>query len=109
MLFTWIKTNGRSSHSLFWGMGYYTRSNPEICLIAKRGNGVRAKKHNIHSVIFSPIREHSRKPDEIRKYIVDLFGNVSRIELFARTRFEGWDCWGDQLSDTIQKQLKEGG
>jgi len=104
MLFTWIKTNG-SKYSLFWGMGYYTRSNPELCLIAKKGNGLQAKKHDIHSVVFSSIKEHSRKPDEIRKTIVDLFGDVPRIELFARNRFDGWDCWGDQLSDTVQKEL----
>ena len=104
MAFTWIKTNG-NSNSLFWGMGYYTRSNPEICLLGKKGKGLQAKKHDIHSVIFSPIKEHSKKPIEIKHKIVELFGDVPRIELFARDRFEGWDCYGNQLSDTIQKRL----
>lgn len=41
--------------------------------------------------------EHSKKPDEIRDRIVQLCGDVPRIELFARERYEGWDCLGDAI------------
>lgn len=110
--FCWIKVN-KNSNSLFWGMGYWTRSNPELCLIATKGSPKRIsadvhsvlfsekKKRfvptNVVSVIMSRIRRHSEKPDEIRDLIVRLCGNVERIELFARKKTEGWDVWGNEV------------
>lgn len=94
--FTWIKQN-KKSDSLFWGMGYYTRANAELCLLATRGKPLKRVSKAVHSVIISKIREHSRKPDEVRERIVELFGNLPRIELFARQKIEGWDCWGDEV------------
>lgn len=94
--FTWIKQN-KKSDSLFWGMGYYTRANTELCLLATRGKPLKRVSKAVHSVIISKIREHSRKPDEVRERIVELFGNLPRIELFARQKIEGWDCWGDEV------------
>lgn len=41
--------------------------------------------------------EHSKKPGVVRDLIVDLVGDKSRIELFAREHVEGWDAWGDEL------------
>ena len=94
--FTWIKQN-KKSESLFWGMGYYTRSNAEICLLATKGNPLPRLSHKVHSVIMSPIEEHSKKPAETRDRIVKLFGNIPRIELFARQTCDGWDCWGNEV------------
>ena len=107
--FTWIKTNHENKQP-FWGMGYYTRSNAEICLLGRRGKGMQAKSHSIHSVIFHPIMEHSRKPPIIREKIVELFGDISRIELFARKKnslfehkdWQGWDVWGDEVESDIK-------
>ena len=48
-------------------------------------------------LIISKRQEHSRKPDEIRKRIIELCGDIPRIELFARQRVEGWDCWGNEV------------
>lgn len=56
---------------------------------------------NIHQFIISPIQEHSKKPDEVREKIVDLMGDVSRIELFARSYTEGWDVWGNEVESDI--------
>lgn len=94
--FNWIKQN-KKSDSLFWGMGYYTRANAELCLLATRSKTLKRVSKAVHSVIISKIREHSRKPDEVRERIVELFGNLPRIELFARQKIEGWDCWGDEV------------
>ena len=94
--FTWIKQN-KKSDSLFWGMGYYTRANTELCLLATRGKTLKRVSKSVHSVVLSKIREHSRKPDEVRSRIVDLFGDIPRIELFARQQFDNWDCWGDEV------------
>lgn len=99
--FTWIKQN-KKSDTLFWGMGNWTRANAELCLIATKGKPKR-KKANVHSVIMSKIREHSRKPDEARQRIVDLCGDIPRIELFARQQVEGWDCWGNETENFNEK------
>jgi N6-adenosine-specific RNA methylase IME4 len=93
--FTWIKQNKRSD-TLFWGMGRWTRANAEICLIATKGKPKRCAA-NVHSVIVSPIEQHSKKPDETRTRIVNLCGDLPRIELFARQHADGWDCWGNEV------------
>ena len=38
-----------------------------------------------------------QKPKEARERIEALMGDVPRIELFARERIPGWDCWGDEV------------
>lgn len=53
--------------------------------------------NKISSCVIAPKEEHSKKPDEVRKRIVDLFGDVPRIELFARQETDGWDCFGDEI------------
>lgn len=93
--FSWIKTN-KNSGTPFFGIGYYTKSNCEVCLIGVKGKPIK-KSNRVSSVIISPREEHSKKPDEVRKRIVELCGNIQRIELFARQEFDGWDCWGNEV------------
>lgn len=93
--FTWVKKN-KKADSLFWGMGRWTRANTEICLLATKGAPKRVSA-SVHSVIFTPIEEHSKKPAEARKRIVELCGDLPRIELFARQTADGWDAWGDEV------------
>lgn len=93
--FVWVKKN-KQSDSWFWGLGYWTRANAEICLIGTKGKPDR-KSRSVHQVVDSRIREHSRKPDEVRDRIVQLCGDVPRIELFARQSVDGWDCWGNEV------------
>lgn len=93
--FTWHKLNRRALTS-FMGMGNWTRANTEDCLIAVRGRPKR-KSAAVRQVIESPIGRHSEKPAETRDRIVQLIGNVPRIELFARQRADGWDAWGNEL------------
>jgi len=92
--FSWIKTNKRNSKP-FFGVGYYTKSNCEVCLIGVKGKPIK-ESDSVSSVIISPREEHSKKPDEARKRIVQLCGDVPRIELFAREKHEGWDVWGNE-------------
>lgn len=93
--FTWIKKN-KKSDSLFWGMGNWTRANAELCLLGVKGKPKR-EAANVHSVVMSPIEKHSKKPDEVRERIVELCGDVPRIELFARETADGWDCFGNEV------------
>lgn len=90
--FTWVKKNKKSS-SWFWGMGSWTRANAELCLLATKGKPKRINA-GVHSVVDTPIEEHSKKPDEVKRRIVELVGDLPRIELFARQRTEGWDAMG---------------
>ena len=97
--FVWIKLN-RNSDGIFWGLGFWTRANAEICLLATRGRPKR-RATNIHQVIISHVEEHSKKPDEARRRIVALMGDVPRIELFARQAPPGWDGWGNEVTCDI--------
>ena len=94
--FVWIKKNKKQDTN-FWGCGYYTRSNAEICLLATKGKILKRQSHSIHQIIESKIEEHSKKPDIVRDKIIELFGDLPRIELFARQQVEGWDCWGNEV------------
>ncbi len=92
--FTWIKkTTMGKDH---FGVGMWTRKNPEMCLIATKGKPKRINA-GIRQLQYYIVREHSRKPDEIRDRIVELVGDLPRIELFARQKVDGWDCWGNEV------------
>lgn len=98
--FLWLKKN-RKADSWFFGLGFWTRGNAELCLLATRGHPKR-KAANIHQFIISPIEAHSKKPDIVRDKIVALAGDVPRIELFARQETPGWDVWGNEVTNSIQ-------
>ena len=97
--FVWLKKN-RKADSWFYGLGFWTRGNAEICLLATRGHPKR-QAANVHQFIISPIEAHSKKPDEARDKIVALMGNLPRVELFARQTPPGWDVWGNEVEPTI--------
>ena len=81
-------------------MGWWTRSNPEFILFGTRGKLNRVAK-NIHSIIDTKIEEHSKKPDIVRDKIIELVGDLSRVELFAREKHNGWDSWGNEVKSDI--------
>jgi N6-adenosine-specific RNA methylase IME4 len=91
--FTWVKWAKNTYH---FGGGNWTRSNPELCLLATKGK-IKRKSASVKNLVVSKVREHSKKPDEIRDYIIELVGDLPRIELFARTKTEGWDVWGNEV------------
>jgi len=93
--FTWVKQN-KKQPTLFMGCGSWTRANAEICLLATKGKPKRVSA-SVKQVIISPREEHSKKPDETRERIIELVGDLPRIELFARQKVEGWDCWGNEV------------
>jgi transcriptional activator, adenine-specific DNA methyltransferase len=97
--FVWLKKNRRAD-SWFYGLGFWTRANAEICLLATKGHPKR-QAADIHQFIISPIEAHSKKPDETRDKIVALMGDLPRVELFARQTSPGWDVWGNEVEPTI--------
>ena len=107
--FVWLKLN-KKSPTWFYGLGYWTRGNAEICLLAKRGKPKR-RSAGVHQFIISPVEEHSKKPDVTRDKIIELAGDLPRVELFARQKAPGWDVWGNEvdsdLSLTPQENVSE--
>ncbi|PZM62585.1 MT-A70 family methyltransferase [Paenibacillus dendritiformis] len=96
--FTWHKETAKGkSH---FGMGHWTRANTEDCLFARRGRP-KVVSRSVRQYISSPRREHSQKPDEARDRLVEMMGDVPRIELFARQRFPGWHAWGNEVESDI--------
>ncbi len=93
--FTWVKKN-KKADSWFWGLGHWTRANAEICILATQGK-IKRQSASVHQIIDERIQEHSRKPDIVRDKIVELVGDLPRIELFARKKFKGWDSWGNEV------------
>tara|TARA_Y100000296_G_scaffold58679_1_gene67641 strand:+ start:133 stop:681 length:549 start_codon:yes stop_codon:yes gene_type:complete len=94
--FTWIKEN-KKSDGYFTGLGYWTRANPEMCLLATKGKPKRISK-SVKQLIIDKRREHSRKPDCVRDRIVELCGDLPRIELFARQTVKGWANFGNEIN-----------
>lgn len=104
-LFTWVKTN-KNMGTPFAGPGYYTRANVELVLLGMRGQVTPADKA-VSSVVLEPHPRgedgkiiHSRKPSEVHRRIERLFGDVPRLELFARVSAgPGWHTIGNQLEE----------
>jgi N6-adenosine-specific RNA methylase IME4 len=104
--FYWVKLNKSAApitsgngpllaeRDFFTGLGFWTRANPEPCLLATRGHPKRSAG-DVPKLLIAPRREHSRKPD-------DAYGRIERLlpgpylELFARQSRPGWDGWGNQ-------------
>lgn len=96
--FCWSKnTSGGKKVS---NLGRWTMGNVEICLLGRKGKPQRICK-NIKQLVEAERTIHSKKPDEVRKRIVELMGDLPRIELFARQKTEGWDIWGNELQNDI--------
>jgi site-specific DNA-methyltransferase (adenine-specific) len=87
------------------GIGRYTPNNVEIVLLGKKGKYWRESKY-VKQVILAPKTKHSEKPKEVYQRIKELFGDLSRIELFARQKTEGWDAWGLEVPKETQKELR---
>jgi len=98
--FAWSKITKNG----YWvtNMGRWTLSNIELCLLATKGHPKRISK-NVRQLIVNIRSTHSKKPKETRDRIIQLMGDLPRIELFARPpkdllfedeSFRGWDVWG---------------
>lgn len=106
--FSWMKADQYRLFALEedvrMGLGYWTRSNSEVCLLATRGKPKRSAA-DIRQGIIEPIREHSRKPDCVHERIERLVAGPY-VELFARQRRPNWDCWGNQ-TDKFRESAEE--
>ena len=92
--FTWAKTN-RTKMGFFTGLGYWTRANPEMCLLATRGKPKRNSK-SIPQLVVEQRQEHSRKPDIVYNHIENMLDGPY-VELFARRKRNNWHSWGNEV------------
>jgi len=97
--FNWVKLTKHGKP--FFGMGFWTRAGSECCLIATKGKPKPLSK-SVRSVITSKVKKHSQKPEETRDLIIQLCGDIPRIELFARQKINGWDSWGNEIENSIE-------
>ena len=102
--FDWTKTTEKGSPC--FGMGYYTRQNNEVCLIGVKKKQPKPIDRSVSCVVWTPRREHSRKPDAVRNRIKKIHGDCATyIELFSRNDEDGWDCWGKEAG--VFKAVRE--
>jgi len=98
--FIWEKetSTGKTAANL----GSWTMKNYEICLLGIKGKMLKYKKvNNIYQKVKAQRTKHSKKPEEVRQRIEMLFGDLPKIELFARQKVDGWDVWGNEVESDI--------
>jgi len=102
--FAWVKT--KKDGTPLAGMGSYTKSNIEVCLLGMRGH-IKAVDKTIPQIVMHERLKHSVKPPVVRDRIEKLFGSISRIELFARQKADGWDAIGYGIDGiSIEEKIK---
>ena len=97
--FCWSKNH--KSGKKVKNLGRWTMGNVEVCLLGRKGRPQRLVK-NVRQLVEAERTRHSQKPAEVRNRIVELMGDIPRIELFAREKTEGWDVWGNEVESDIE-------
>ena len=97
--FVWNKKEKSGKQVCY--MGYWTMKGTELCLMGRRGK-IKRKVFNVRQLVEAQRNKHSEKPAIVRDKIVELFGDIPRIELFARQKTEGWDVWGNEVESDIK-------
>lgn len=101
ILFVWVKLNP-SAGTIVCGPGSYTRSACEYVLLGMRGHIKRISTKSVSQILLEPRGRHSAKPGIVRRHLVELFGDLPRVELFARNRTPGWDVFGNEVGTSIE-------
>lgn len=98
--FVWNKKERSGKQVCYYGK--WTMKGTELCLLATKGkpHGL-IKSHKVRQLVEAERRGHSQKPAEVRRRIVELLGDLPRIELFAREREDGWDAWGSEAPESV--------
>ena len=98
--FVWLKKTSTGKTVL--NFAPHTLKSTEICLLGIKGSMKDFKKsNNVRQLIEAERTEHSKKPNEARLRIKELYPNAEMIELFAREMHEGWDCWGNEVESSV--------
>lgn len=98
LAFCWVKETALGMQVK--NLGRWTMGGVELVLLGRRGSPKRIK-NNVLQTVFDIRTAHSKKPEEVKHRIVELMGDLPRIELFARKRTEGWDAFGNEVESDI--------
>tara|TARA_R110000851_G_scaffold132620_1_gene267062 strand:- start:324 stop:887 length:564 start_codon:yes stop_codon:yes gene_type:complete len=99
--FNWVKTTSKGNYCK--NVAPWTMKSSEICLLGTKGAMTKYKQaNNIESLVIAERTKHSRKPVEVRRRIEELFGDLPRLEMFARENAEGWDVFGNEVLSSIK-------
>jgi len=98
--FIWAKAKKNGFGFFTNQMGHYTKPNTEPCLFAVKGS--MPPIHRPHSIIYSSVRQHSKKPEAIHERIDSMYPDELKLELFARRTMPGWDVFGNEVKDSIE-------
>ena len=108
--YVWVKTKQDGTPmGAFGTIPTFTKPKTEFVLAAtinKRARPFPITTIKQDQLVYAPRGRHSEKPAEVRNRIVELCGDRSRIEMFARTKPPGWDAWGNEVTDA-GKELPE--
>lgn len=101
--FAWQKLDKQNKPVCFMG-SYTMKSGIELCLLGTRGKNAHSLVHKrtVRSLVVAQRQKHSQKPKEVRDRIVDLCGDLPRVELFARDKADGWSCWGNEIDNDVK-------
>jgi len=103
--FNWIKTTSKGNYCK--NVAPWTMKSSEVCLMGTKGTMTKYKKvNNIESLVIAERTKHSKKPEEVRRRIELLFGDLPRLEMFARTATYGWDVFGNEAPNSIEIGVK---
>ena len=102
--FVWNKLTSKLNP--FFGMGFWTRAAAECAIIATKGKP-KPVSHSVRQVESCVVGKHSAKPDLFRRQIVELCGDLPRLEMFARCTPEGWDVFGNEAPNSIEIKVKQ--
>lgn len=95
--FVWVKVGkrGQPMYSLAWD----TAACAEVCLLGSRGRRLIPITRMVPSIVLEPRTRLAEKPHEVVRRIESMYSGP-KVELFARRRMSGWDCWGDEVEST---------
>lgn len=102
--FTWVKMN-KKKDTPFFGTGFYSKHNAELCLLATRGDSIKPAVNDVSSLVKTPIGKHSEKPKEIHRRIERMYPTQSKLELFARDKLIGWSSWGNEIESDLELEI----
>lgn len=98
--FNWVKLTTNSN--ICSNVAPYTMKNCELCLLGTKGTiNLFKMSYSVKQLVQAIRTKHSKKPKEVRNRIYEMYGNLPRIELFARKKYKGWDVWGNEVKSDI--------
>lgn len=107
--FVWVKTNREGKPVGAQGVRpSIIKPTTELVLAFSRiakGRPMPLLSESVPQVVMARRGRHSEKPRVVQDRITQLYGDVARLEMFARERYAGWDAWGNEIDEDTNGQI----